>query len=60
MEIVPTPKDKSTVGSKWILNVVKRDAIGNLDRFKAWVVAQGYSQAQRVDYNQLFSLVARY
>ena len=58
-QLVPPPKDKNIAGSKWVLKV-KRDANGNLDRFKARLVAQGYSQAQGVDYNEVFSPVARY
>ena len=38
---------------------VKRDANCNLDRFKARLVAQGYSQTRGVDYDEVFSPVAR-
>ena len=58
-ELVPPPEGKNIVGSKWVLKV-KRDANGNLDRFKARLVAQGYSQTRGVDYDEVFSPVARY
>ena len=42
-ELVPAPDDACIVGSKWVLKV-KRKANGEIDRYKARLVAQGYSQ----------------
>ena len=42
-ELVPLPKSKKAVGSQWIFKV-KRKADGSLDRYKACLVAQGFSQ----------------
>ena len=53
------PKDTNIVGSKWVLKV-KRDADGNINPYKVRLVAQGYSQTQGVDYEEVFSPVARY
>ena len=58
-ELVPPPEGKNIVGSRWILKV-KRNADGSLDRYKARLVAQGYSQTKGVDYDEVFSPVARY
>lgn len=58
-ELVPPPEDTNIVGSRWVLKV-KRDEDGSIDRFKARLVAQGYSQTKGVDYDEVFSPVARY
>ena len=58
-ELVPPPEGKNIVGSRWVLKV-KRNEDGSIDRFKARLVAQGYSQVRGVDYEEVFSPVARY
>ena len=50
--------DANIVGSKWVLKV-KRDANGNINRYKARLVAQAYSQVKGMDYDEVFSPVAR-
>ena len=57
-DLVPPPEGKNIVGSRWVLNV-KRDENGSVNRFKARLVAQGYSQVKGVDYDEVFSPVAR-
>ena len=58
-ELVSAPDDACIVGSKWVLKV-KRKANGEIDRYKARLVAQGYSQTYGIDYEEVFSPVARY
>ena len=57
-DLVPPPEGKNIVGSRWVLKV-KRDENGSVNRFKARLVAQGYSQVKGVDYDEVFSPVAR-
>ena len=57
--LVPPPEGQNIVGSKWVLKV-KRNADGTVDHFKARLVAQGYTQTQGVDYNEVYASVARY
>ncbi|GKF91312.1 putative ribonuclease H-like domain-containing protein, partial [Tanacetum coccineum] len=48
----------TAIGTKWILNN-KRDARGIVVRNKARLVAQGHRQEEGIDYDEVFSPVAR-
>jgi hypothetical protein len=58
-DIVPRPKGKSVVTSKWI-SKIKHVANGSIKKYKARFVARGFSQKEGVDYEETFSIVARY
>jgi hypothetical protein len=58
-DIVPRPKDKSVVSSKWIYKI-KHAADGSVEKFKARFVARGFTQKEEIDYEDNFSPVARY
>ena len=56
-ELVPRPTEHNVIGCRWVYKV-KRGEDGSISRFKARLVAQGYSQTQGVDYEEVFSPVA--
>ena len=58
-ELVVPSKDKNVVGSRWVMKV-KRNEDGQIERYKARLVAQGYSQTKGTDYDEVFSPVARH
>ncbi|PRQ37299.1 putative RNA-directed DNA polymerase [Rosa chinensis] len=58
-KLVPLPKDKNIVGSKWIYKV-KKNPDGTVSRYKARLVAQGFSQEKGLDYDETFSPVVRH
>ncbi|GJR79203.1 putative ribonuclease H-like domain-containing protein [Tanacetum coccineum] len=57
-KLVPLPDGKIAIGTKWILKN-KRDARGIVVRNKARLVAQGHTQEEGIDYDEVFALVAR-
>ncbi|CAL2270719.1 unnamed protein product [Prunus armeniaca] len=57
--LVPPPPGVNIVGSKWIYKV-KRNSDGSVSRYKARLVAQGFSQTQGFDYSETFSPVVRH
>ncbi|PRQ51221.1 putative RNA-directed DNA polymerase [Rosa chinensis] len=58
-ELVPFPEGKNIVGSKWVYRI-KKNPDGSVSRFKARLVAQGYSQEKGLDYDETFSPVVRH
>ena len=58
-EIVPRPVGKSMVGSIWIYKV-KQAVDGSVEKYKARFVARGFSEIERIDYEENFAPVAQY
>jgi hypothetical protein len=46
------------IGLKWVFKT-KRDAAGNISKYKTRLVAKGYVQQQGVDFDEVFAPVAR-
>ncbi|GAB2291669.1 hypothetical protein Dimus_038168 [Dionaea muscipula] len=56
--VVPLPKDKRPIGCKWLFKV-KYHQDGSVERYKARLVAQGFSQLYGFDYAETFAPVAK-
>uniref|UniRef100_A0AAG5CP00 Reverse transcriptase Ty1/copia-type domain-containing protein n=1 Tax=Anopheles atroparvus TaxID=41427 RepID=A0AAG5CP00_ANOAO len=57
-ELVQLPPHRKAIGSKWIFKR-KADEDGNLVRYKARLVAQGFSQKFGTDYDLVFAPVVK-
>ena len=57
-ELVPMPEGRNIVGNKWVLKM-RRDEKGDVQRYKARLVARGSCQREVIDYNEVYSPVAR-
>jgi hypothetical protein len=57
-EIVPHPKGRKVVGSKWVFRI-KRGPDREIQKYKARVVAQDFTQIEGVDYDKTFTPVAK-
>ncbi|GKE95702.1 putative ribonuclease H-like domain-containing protein, partial [Tanacetum coccineum] len=56
--LVDLPKGKYAIGTKWVYRN-KKNKRGIVVRSKARLVAQGYTQEEGIDYDEVFALVAR-
>ncbi|GJY49403.1 retrotransposon protein, putative, unclassified [Tanacetum coccineum] len=56
--LVDLPNGKRDIGTKWVLRN-KKDERGIVVRNKARLVAQGYTQEEGIDYDEVFAPVAR-
>ncbi|GJV46746.1 putative ribonuclease H-like domain-containing protein [Tanacetum coccineum] len=56
--LVDFPKGKRAIGTKWVYRN-KKDERGIVVRNKARLIAQGYTQEEGIDYDEVFAPVAR-
>lgn len=56
-KLVELPAGRDPIGCKWVFKR-KEDSVGKVTRFKARLVAQGFSQRPGVDYDAVFAPVA--
>ena len=53
-ELVEKPKGANVVGTKWVYDV-KINPDGSINRYKARLVAQGFSQKEGIDFTETFA-----
>ena len=58
-DLVELPKDRKPVGCKWVFKK-KTKSDGSIERYKAQLVTQGFSQKQGLDYDETSSPVIRF
>ena len=57
-DLVDLPSGKSAIGCQWVYKIKTRSD-GTIDRYKARLVARGFTQEYGIDYEETFALVAR-
>jgi hypothetical protein len=57
-ELVTLPTGKRAVSCKWVYTV-KQNAQGKIERYKARLVARGYTQTYGIDYDETFAPMAK-
>ena len=56
--LVKNPAGVKIIGLKWVFKI-KRNANGSINKFKAHLVAKGYVQEHGIEFDEVFSPVAR-
>jgi transposase InsO family protein len=57
-EVHPPPHHQKVLGCRWVL-AIKRDAQGNVERYKARLVVQGFGQEFGFNYDETYAPVIR-
>jgi hypothetical protein len=57
--LVPLPVGRKPVSYKWVFKI-KQGANGEVEHYKAKLVARGFTQTYKVDYNETFVPIAKF
>ena len=57
-DLVELPNGAKSIGCKWVFKT-KKNSLGNIDWYKAKLVAKGFTQKEGIDYTETFSLVSK-
>jgi hypothetical protein len=57
-DLLPLPKGRKLVRCKWVY-ITKYASDGSVERHKAWLVANGFSQVKGIDYNETFASISK-
>ena len=58
-KVVSQPLDKNIIRSKWVF-YIKQNTDGSLEKYKAQLIARGFTQIYRVDYLNTYSPIAQF
>jgi hypothetical protein len=57
--LVPLPNGTKPISCKWVFTI-KHGVDGEIERYKARLVARGFTQTFGVDYNEIFAFIAKF
>ena len=57
-DVIKCPKGMNIIRCKWVFKI-KRNTVGEIDKYKAQLVAKGYSQVQSINYDETYAPVAQ-